>query len=189
MRKSRAFLPDGESMHIVFRSGGRSRVALLLVLSLALAACGSKTAPDLLGVAPSAKPTSASGYQTVVTINPRINNFEGIDQSVHDSLDMALDSAKIFSPNAPSKYKITADVLTASQAAWSVGSFEGKLEIHYSVADPSGRPVADKTIYTEAGSDQFSLLGAARSRRSRAVNIAKNVTQFVEFLQTGVALP
>ena len=163
----------------------RGPIAVLLALSIVLGGCaGPKIAADLLGsVTPNEKPISSSGYEIAVTINPRINNYEGIDQSVHDSLDMALTSAKIFSVGGASKYKIGADILTASQAAWSFGSFNGTLEIRYSVVDSTGRALLDKTIFTEAGSDKIIFSGEARHRRARAVNIAKNTLEFVEFLR------
>jgi hypothetical protein len=172
-------------MRIVFDIVSR-RITMLLALSLVLAGCaGPKIAADLLtNVKPNDRPTSSSGYEVSVTINPNINNFEGIDASVQESLDMALTSAKIFSPDAASKYKIKAHILTASQAAMSFGSFEGKLEIRYTVVDPSGKDLFEKTIYTIAGSDHWSFSGAARHQRARAVNIAKNVLEFVDFLRT-----
>jgi hypothetical protein len=164
----------------------RSRIALLLALSIVFGGCtGLKIAPDLVGsVRPNEKPITSSAYETTVTINPNINNDEGIDQSVQESLDMALDSAKIFTAGGASKYKIKADILIASEAAWSFGSFDNKLQIRYTVINPSGHELIDKTIYTEAGSDHFIFYGGARHQRARAVNMAKNVTEFVEFLRT-----
>jgi hypothetical protein len=66
----------------------------------------------------------------------------------------------------------------------SFGSFEGKLEIRYVVRDPNDGEMLDKTILTVAGSDEWSFSGAARHRRARAVNISKNVLQFVDILQS-----
>ena len=66
----------------------------------------------------------------------------------------------------------------------SFGSFEGQLEIRYVVHDSNDREILDKTISTVAGSDQWSFSGAKRHRRARAVNISKNVLQFVDILQS-----
>jgi hypothetical protein len=118
-----------------------------------------------------------------VVINPRITNHEEIDKSVKQSLEMALANAKMFGADASTPYRIDANILIASQAAMSFGSFEGKLEIRYVVRDPTGKEILDKTIFTVAGSDQWMFYGAARHRRARAVNISTNVLQFVDTLQ------
>ena len=155
-------------------------------LSVALAGCAvpKEIAPDLLGNAnPNTTPMTASTYETSVTINPHINNYERIDESVHESLDMALNSAKVFSPQGATKYEIKADILVASESTVSFGSFDNTLEIHYSVTDPSGHEVFNRTISTEAGTDHWTFLGAKRHQRARAVNIAKNVQEFVTFLR------
>lgn len=163
-----------------------SVATLVLVLSVALAGCTApkEVAPDLLGSNnPNAVPMTSSGYETTVTINPRISNYEHIDDAVHESLDMALNSAHIFSPTGASKYKIKADILTASESTVSFGSFDNTLQIHYAVVAPSGQQVFDQTISTEAGTDHWTFLGAERHRRARAVNIAKNVQEFVSLLR------
>ena len=168
----------------------RLRIAWLIVLSVVLGGCaGPKIATDLLGnAAPNDKPICSCSYEIVATIDPRINNYEGIDMSVRESLDLALTTAKLFTPEAATKYKIKADVLVASQAAWSFGSFNGKLSIRYTVLNPSGQELLNKEIYTEAGSDKHYFSGEARHRRARAVNISKNVLQFVELLRTSRVL-
>jgi len=81
-------------------------------------------------------------------------------------------------------YRIQANVLVASQSAWSFGAFDGKLEINYVLFDENNNKIIDETIYTEAGSDKDYFSGAKRHRRSRAVNISKNVLQFVDILQS-----
>ena len=143
---------------------------LLLISVFILSSCaGPKIAVDLLANAKAnEKPLTNNSSLVNVKINPDINNYEKIDESVKESLEIALTNANIFA---------------ASQSPMSFGSFEGKLEIHYIVFDPNDEEILDKTIYTEAGSDKWSFSGAKRSRRARAVNISENVLQFVDILQ------
>ena len=165
-------------------------IAWLFALSIVLGGCvGPKIAADLLGkVEPNQNPICSCSYEIAATIDPRINNYEGIDGSVRESLDIALTEAKLFAPDSAIKYKIKADILVASEAAWSFGSFNGKLSIRYTVLNPSGQELLSTDIYTEAGSDKMIFLGAARHQRARAVNISKNVLQFVERLRTSGVL-
>ncbi len=155
------------------------------MLSLIFIGCaGPRIAVDLLAkTSKNEKPLSDNSSVVNVTINPRINNYERLDESVKQSLDIALENANIFGSDASKHYKIDANILVASQAPMSFGSFEGKLEIRYLVVDPNNKEILDKTIMTEAGSDKFIFSGAARHRRARAVNISKNVLQFVEILR------
>jgi hypothetical protein len=159
---------------------------LLLMLSLALGGCaGPKIAADLLADArTNEKPMTVNSSVVDVTINPRINNYEKIDESVKQSLEFALAKANIFGIDPSHPYRIDANILTASQPPMSFGSFEGKLEIRYLVHAPGGREILDKTIFTVAGSDKMYFSGAKRHRRARAVNISKNVLQFVDSLQS-----
>lgn len=158
---------------------------LFIVLVLILSGCaGSKIAADLLANAKAnEKPLTNNSSIVKVKINPSINNYEKIDESVKESLELALANANIFGTDASKPFRIEANILVASQSPMSFGSFEGKLEIQYIVFDPNDEEILDKTIHTEAGSDKWSFSGAARSRRARAVNISMNVLQFVDILQ------
>jgi hypothetical protein len=179
----------GRGMKIVVDIA-RVRIAWLFALSVVLGGCaGPKIAADLLGkVEPNQKPICSCSYEIAATIDPGISNYEGIDESVRESLDIALVKSNLFTPDSATKYQIKADILVASEAAWSFGSFNGKLSIRYTVLDSSGRELLKTEIYTEAGSDKWSFSGAARHQRSRAVNISKNVLQFVERLRTSGVL-
>lgn len=159
---------------------------LLLILLLALSGCaGPKIAADLLANArTNEKPVTVNSSVVNVTINPRINNYEKIDESVKESLELALAKANIFGIDSSQPYRIDANILTASQPPMSFGSFEGQLEIQYLVHDPDGSEILDKTIFSVAGSDKMFFSGAKRHRRARAVNISKNVLQFVDILQS-----
>ncbi|WP_158930540.1 hypothetical protein [Acidisphaera sp. S103] len=176
-------------MKIVFDIG-RIRIAWLFALLVVLEGCaGPKIAADQLDkVEPNQNPICSCSYEIAATIDPGINNYEGIDESVRESLDIALAKSKLFTPDSAIKYKIKADVLVASEAAWSFGSFNGKLSIRYTVLNASGQELLKTEIYTEAGSDKAYFSGAARHQRSRAVNISKNVLQFVERLRTSGVL-
>lgn len=159
---------------------------LLLMFLLACSGCaGPKIAADLLANArTNEKPVTVNASVVNVTINPQINNYEKLDESVKQSLELALAKANIFGVDPSQPYRIDANILTASQPPMSFGSFEGKLEIRYLVHDPQGREILDKTIFTVAGSDKMFFSGAKRHRRARAVNISKNVLQFVDILQS-----
>lgn len=159
---------------------------LLFMLLFAFSGCaGPKIAADLLANArTNEKPLTNNSSIVNVEINPRINNYEKLDESVKQSLEIALANANIFGADSSRPYRIDANILTASQAPMSFGSFEGKLEIRYVVHDSNDMEILDKTIITEAGSDKWFFSGAARHRRARAVNTSKNVLQFVVILQS-----
>ena len=167
-------------------SGMKNTYLLLFMLLFACGGCaGPKIAVDLLANARmSEKPLVNNSSIVNVEINPNINNYEKLDETVKQSLEIALTNANIFGADSSSLYRINANILIASQSPMSFGSFKGKLEIRYVVHDPNDREVLDKTIFTEAGSDKWYFSGAARHRRSRAVNISKNVLQFVDTLQS-----
>lgn len=71
---------------------------LLIICLLFLTGCaGPKIAANLLDQAP--KNTSSLKNESVVikiSINPKIHNWETIDHSVKESLDLALNNANIF---------------------------------------------------------------------------------------------
>jgi hypothetical protein len=159
---------------------------LLVMLSFACIGCvGPKIAADLLvNAKTSEKPLTGNSSIVTVGVNPRISNYEKLDETLKQSLEMALTKANIFGTDASKPYRIDANILVASQSPMSFGSFEGRLEIQYMVRDSNNRQILDKTIHTVAGSDRWSFLGAARHRRARAVNISKNVLQFVDILQS-----
>ena len=158
---------------------------LLLMLLFAFSGCaGPKIATDLLANARTNEKALTNNSSIVnVAINPRINNYEKLDESVKRSLEIALANANIFGADSSKPYRIDANILIASEAPISFGSFEGTLEIRYTVHDPNDREILDKTIFTVAGSDKWFFYGVKRHRRARAVNISKNVLQFVDILQ------
>ena len=161
-------------------------VAFFVAATLSMGGCAvSRVAPDLLAnVKKNEQPLTSSWANVRVDINPKINNYEAIDDAVRQSLELALKNANVFGNDITKQYKIQANVLTASQSPISFGNFNGKLEVRYVVTDPAGNQVLDKTIYTEAGADRWHFVGAVRHARARAVNISKNVLQFVDVLET-----
>jgi hypothetical protein len=161
---------------------------LLVALAIALTGCaGPKVATDLLSNARTApQPLVQSACTIDVGINPSINNYEKLDKTVASSLEIALAKANLFGQNSTRPYRIDASILVASQSPMSFGSFEGTLEIHYVVHDDTGKTIVDEKIHTVAGSDKFYFAGAKRHRRARAVNISKNVLQFVEVLRSAL---
>ena len=158
--------------------------SLLVVLFPLLGGClGPKIATDLLAkVERQETPLSPAAAVVQVTINPDINNSEELDASVRESLEIALANANVLGTDSARPCRIAANIAIASQSAFSFGSFEGKLEIHYVVHDPEGKQLLDEKIHTVAGSDTSYFLGAARHRRARACNISKNVLEFVDLL-------
>lgn len=157
---------------------------VLVVLFPFFASCvGPAIAEDLLqNVQRLATPLSAAAPAVNVTINERINNAESIDASVKQSLLIALKNANLFGDGERGGYRIDAKIVTASMSLVSFGSFEGKLDVHYTVQDSGGRNVFDETVKTIAGSDTWYFSGGARHQRSRAVQMANNVTEFVDRL-------
>ena len=160
-------------------------VILATFIFLLISGCaGPKVAFDLLTPpTQNNEPLLNNAVIIETEINPRINNYEKLDETLKESLGAALKNANIFGADTLKPYKIKANILVASQAAASFGNFEGKLEVSYSLFDKDDNQILVEKIYTEAGSDEWFFSGAKRHRRARAVNIAKNVLQFVEILQ------
>lgn len=157
---------------------------LAWVAVVASACAGPKIATDLLAVVEKNEaPLIDSAVAIEVEINPAINNAEKLDESVKESLEIALTNAGIFGADSTRPYRIQANITVASQSTVSFGAFDGKLSVDYALFDESNAKLLEKTIYTEAGSDKMYFSGAKRHRRSRAVNISKNVLEFVALLQ------
>ena len=171
-------------MHPILASFSTFFPWLFLILAAFLfTGCGSRIAPDILTKTERLDvPLVESGFAITTEIDSNINNAEGIDNSVKESLALALQTANIFGDRTQGAYVIVARVQIASQSPVSI-RFAGKLQVKYTVYDANKNKVLDKTIYTEAGSDQFILLGAKRHTRARAVNIAQNVLQFTDHLK------
>lgn len=159
----------------------------LVVSTISLVGCATPLiAPDIIAnVKKVESPYLQNASLVQVAIDPKINNREKIDIKVKDSLELALKNSNLFGTDTQRPYKITAEVLVASQAAVSFGNFEGKLGIKYTVFNDKGTQIFQDTINTVAGSDLNPLSPAvARHTRSRARNIAINVNEFVEKLET-----
>ena len=158
---------------------------LVCIILFTSGCAGPKIASDLLDHAKhSNKPLINNTVTIDAEINPSINNYERIDESVKESLEIAFIKSNIFGADSSHPYRINVNVMVASQAPMSFGSFEGKLEVNYILFDESNNEILNETIYTEAGSDIWYFSGAKRHRRARAVNIAKNVLQFVDILDS-----
>ena len=161
-----------------------SILLIILISVLTFSGCGSKIAPDLLiKVKVNDVPLVENSSNIGVTINQEINNDEELDKTLKESLKIALSTANIFGTNSSKPYKINAYISKASQSPFSFGLFKGTLEIQYVVHNSSNVKIFEKKIFTIAGSDSWSVLGARRHRRARAVNIAKNVLEFINLLE------
>ena len=159
---------------------------LFLAWIILISGCaGPKVASDLLvPKAHNNKPLVSNSVFIFTEINPSINNWEQLDETLKESLEIALKNSNVFGEDPSNSYRIKANILEASQSPMSFGNFKGKLKINYILYDVSKTEVLNETIYTEAGSDKWSFVGAKRHRRARAVNISKNVLQFVNILQS-----
>ncbi|OOH90642.1 hypothetical protein BMT54_04195 [Pasteurellaceae bacterium 15-036681] len=157
---------------------------LVLLFSLGLTACMTLSPdPKLLTQTQNTSSIVEQGYQLETDINPKIEKQltgGGIKQLVHKTLEVGLSQANIFASKKPEQYKIKAYIEKASQqAGMSLGRFRGVMIIHYTVTDPNGKTILDKEIETVKGSDKWSIFGAERHMRSRIVNSAENVNQFI----------
>lgn len=172
-------------IHSIEQSTTHLYLLLLVCIIIIVSGCaGSKIAPDLLAqVEKQHKPLVNNAVTIAVEINPAINNYEEIDQSVKESLEIALLNANIFGADFSHPYRISATIMVASQAGLSFGSFKGTLQINYFLFDETDKQIIYEPIYTEAGSDKFYFYGPSRHQRARAVNISKNVLQFVDIVQ------
>lgn len=160
-------------------------LSFIIIILLISGCAGPKVAIDLLEKVEKVNDTYLIKNSVTIDagVNPSINNSERIDKSVIKSLRFALNKANIFGDDSAHPYWININVTIASQSRVNFGSFNGKLEIHYTLFDDDNNKIIDKTIYTEAGSDIRYFSGAKRHRRARAANIAKNVLEFVSVLQ------
>ena len=158
---------------------------LLVFITMIVSGCAApRIAPDLLAhVEKQNTPLINNAVTIKAQINPAINNYEKLDKSVKESLEIALKNANLFGPDSSHPYRINANIMLASESAWSFGAFHNRLKINYAVFDETNNKILDKTIYTEAESDRWYFAGYRRHARARAVNISKNVLQFVDFLQ------
>lgn len=158
--------------------------SLVWIIIFISACAGPRVASDLLvPTAHNNNPLLENAVIIFTEINPAISNFEGIDGILKESLELALKNSNIFGEDSSHPYRIMANILVASQPPMSFGNFEGQLKVNYILFDDSKTEILNETIYTEAGSDEWSFSGAKRHRRARAANIAKNVLQFVNILQ------
>lgn len=161
--------------------------AIVLVSALSFTGCASqRIATDVLAqVNPLQTPLVNNASQINVSVNPKINENANMDTKMKESLEIALKNSNIFGSNTQQPYTINAEVLVASQARVSFGPFNGKLEVKYTVLNENGKQIFQDTIYTEAGSDLKPYMpGTLRHQRARARNIAININQFIEKLET-----
>lgn len=129
------------------------------------------------------KPLIQENVIVTAKMNDRIAKQDtavGIDDLVRQTIQMALNKANIFNSQSQQYYKIHAQIVQASQPSFSLGRFPGKMEIEYTVTNPNGKTVFNKTIYNEGQSDSNAFLGDTRHKRSRIVTAAGNVNQFIE---------
>lgn len=171
----------------------QSKLNLLWLLLFAffvlfVSGCASKpVAPDLLNLVNSnSEPLIDNTTLISVEIDPSINKIHLIKESVEESLGIALKKANIFGADSSNPYSIKVNIIEASQSPMSFGMFGNRLKVHYVLFGESQKEILNETIYTEAESDQWYFVGIKRARRAYAVNISKNVLQFVGILQNNL---
>ena len=158
---------------------------MALGFMLILGGCGGTTvAPELLKQPTLKAPLVNKNIQIKSPINSNLDRAEKVEESIKESLDIALTQANLFNRNSKDSYKLIATTQIFSQSPMSFGKFGNKLQINYQLFSNNGTVLINKTIFTIAESDKFIFSGAERSERARAVNIAKNVNQFMKALRT-----
>ncbi|MBN6710449.1 hypothetical protein JFL47_04260 [Haemophilus haemoglobinophilus] len=128
------------------------------------------------------KPLIQSNVTVTAKMNDRLARQDtaiGVSDLVRETIQVALKKANIFDSNSQKYYKIHAQITKASQAAFSMRRFPGKMEIEYTVSDNNGKTVFTKTVYNEGQSDVYYFAGAKRHTRSRIVTAAANVNEFI----------
>ena len=130
--------------------------------------------------------THVINKSAVVTapINTHIDRSEKVEESIKESLDIALNNANIFNKNSNEHYTIIATTALFSQSPVGFGMFGNKLNVNYKVYNENMKLLMDESIFTIDQSDKWFFAGGKRAERARAVNIAKNVNQFMVKLQT-----
>ena len=153
-------------------------------MALVLGGCaGTTVAPGLLNQPHVGKPIVNKDILVSSPINQSIDRSEKVEESIKESLDIALDSAGLFKKGASQQYKLVATTQLFSQSPMSFGKFGNKLNVNYQLLDQNNHLILSKSIFTIAESDKWFFAGVKRAERARAVNIAKNVNQFMVFLR------
>lgn len=161
------------------------RILSALTLAILMTGCaGTSVAPDLLNQIHVAKPIVDQTLTIDTVINQEIDRYEMVEESIKESLETALINANIFGKDSSHPYELIINVKLFSQSPMSFGNFGNRLDVNYELYDANKNTIINESIYTIAESDKFIFSGDARARRARAVNIAKNVNQFLELLQT-----
>jgi len=152
----------------------------IILMALVFGGCTSTTvAPDLLQQ--SHYKTHVVNKSAVVTspVNKGIDRSEKVEESIKESLDIALNSANIFNKSSNEHYTIVATTALFSQSPMSFGKFGNKLNVNYKVYNENMKLIMNESIFTIGESDKWFFSGQKRAERARAVNIAKNVNQFM----------
>lgn len=157
---------------------------LALIVMMFLGGCGGTTvAPNLLKQPHKTKPIINKSINVTSPINHNIDRAEKVEESIKESLELALNNSNIFKQGTKKQYKLVATTQSFSQAPMSFGKFGNKLTVNYQLYSDNGKLLIEKSIFTIAESDKWLFSGIERSERARAVNIAKNVNQFMDILQ------
>ena len=157
---------------------------VVILLSLVLGGCTTTTvAPSLL--TQTHNNTTRINKSVVVTapINQHIDRSEKVEESIKESLDIALNNANIFKKKTNKHYTIIATTTSFSQSPMSFGKFGNKLNVNYKVYNENMKLIINESIFTIGESDKWFFAGIKRAQRARAVNIAKNVNQFMRKIQ------
>jgi len=162
----------------------KQNIIFLLLSVLFLGGCaGTTVAPKLLTQPHNKNPIVNKSVVVSYTINQNIDRYEKVEESIKESLDIALNNSNIFRKNGKKHYKLITRTVSFSQSPMSFGMFGNRLKVNYQLYNEGMKLILNKSIFTIAESDEWFFSGLKRAQRARAVNIAKNVNQFMIILQ------
>jgi hypothetical protein len=165
-------------------------IALAVLFSAALAGCVSDRSvslpvpSNLLSEEKVAHPIFDNTVVVTVPENPDIQTTIRLEESIRDALETALRIANLFGDDSSEPFQVVADVVTWDQPSRDFGMFAGTLETRYVLFDADNNVILDEQIVANACSDKWYFPGYMRAARSRRIQIAKNVNQFVDVLRS-----
>ena len=122
-----------------------------------------------------------------VTVSPLANDAIHVQWQLEEAIQAALSTtlrkAELFRRSSTGTHVLEFQVLNWTQPGADFAMFASSLTVNYVLRDESGEILAREEIVTDAASDRWFFQGVSRAKRSAAVNVAKNVNEFVDTLR------
>jgi uncharacterized caspase-like protein len=162
------------------------RPALLLSLSLALAAC-SGTTQGIQSRDIRVQPRQSSAVPHAlgeVTVTSRVATFDTDYERANyaRSLKTIIERAGLFGDDPGRPYRLSASIEDFAIPHASFAGFNSTLNVRYELRDAAGKVVYEGLVQSAGADDTGSPLGPVRQDRSRTRAVAENMSSFVHEL-------